>query len=246
MRDESFFCIKVMVALLTACLAKVSKAMPFTDPFFCADAIIPRPKKSSVNESRPIAVDLHYENILRSKESQLTSLVLMLMKVKKLMALIKQAANGFELQRKDRQGEGPIKWLTNLFSFCLSKTRKALIGFGERQPKACDYFAWCDCVGPARVLCRVLVDVLLCARCYLNSQPHVQWLAGSWTRFWVALTNHDRGSSFQFFNSRSFPYGLDNRNCCLCRCRNNNSYCTQKQLLFLTIIVEPVFCFFDS
>src|SRR4030095_13893440 len=107
-RDESFFCIKVMVALLTACLANVSKAIPFTEPFFCADAIIPRPKKSSVNESRPIAVDLHYEKILRNKASQLNSLVLMLMQVKKLIAIIKQVANGFEPQRKG-QTVGGIK-----------------------------------------------------------------------------------------------------------------------------------------
>src|SRR5947207_8699149 len=82
--EESFLRIKVIVALVTGCLATVSTAIPVTAPFFCADAREPNAIKNKHRLNRLIAVVFYCESIFRNEQRRLTILGLMLMKVNKL------------------------------------------------------------------------------------------------------------------------------------------------------------------
>jgi hypothetical protein len=57
MSEESFFVIRVTVALPIGCFATVSKARPLMIPFFCAGAIVYK-KKTGIKNIRLIAVEL--------------------------------------------------------------------------------------------------------------------------------------------------------------------------------------------
>jgi hypothetical protein len=57
-REESFFCIRVSVALPTDLFEAESKSTPVTLPFLCAEAVKPISISNSVKDIRLIAFDL--------------------------------------------------------------------------------------------------------------------------------------------------------------------------------------------